>query len=139
MDSRLIAPRTALRLAIGLMATLAGLDKFFNLLADWPAYVAPVAAHLLPFSTHAFMQIVGLIEFAVGITILFVKPSVGSYVASAWLLLVAANLVVGGHFDIAVRDVVLAVGAFALARLSELPAEGVIAVPAANRHRTAAA
>lgn len=125
MDSRLLAPRTTLRFAIGLMAALAGLDKFFNLLADWQSYVAPVAAQLMPFTPHVFMMIVGVIEFAVGITILFVRPSLGAYVASAWLLLVAANLVLGAHFDIAVRDVVLSIAAFTLARLEEVEVQPV--------------
>jgi hypothetical protein len=120
MDSRLFAPRTALRVGIGLMATLAGLDKFFNLLADWSSYVAPIAAQLLPVSVHTFMMVVGVVEFAVGITILFVRPAIGAYAAAAWLLLVAANLVFGGHFDIAVRDVVLSLAAFTLARLVEV-------------------
>ena len=123
MDSRIVTARGALRIAIGLMATLAGLDKFLNLLADWPSYVAPIAAHMLPVSTHTFMYAVGLIEFAVGITILFVRPSLGAFVASAWLLLVAGNLVLGAHFDIAVRDVVLAVASFALAELSAVEAK----------------
>jgi hypothetical protein len=117
MDSRLMAPTTALRIALGLMATLAGLDKFFDLLAQWDSYVAPAAAALLPFSPHVLMMIVGVVEFAVGLTILAVRPALGSYVASVWLLLVAGNLVLGGHFDVAVRDVVLAIAAFATARL----------------------
>jgi len=118
MNSRIVTARGVLRIAIGLMATLAGLDKFFNLLADWPSYVSPVAAHLLPVSAQLFMYAVGVIEFAVGITILFVRPAVGALVASIWLLLVAGNLALGGHFDIAVRDVVLAVASYALAELS---------------------
>jgi hypothetical protein len=109
-----------MRIAIGLMATLAGIDKFSNLLVDWGSYVSPVAAQLLPFSTDAFMWIVGVIELAVGISILTALPVVGSYVASAWLLLVAFNLALGGYFDVAVRDVVLAIGAFALARLIQV-------------------
>lgn len=127
MNARLLAPRTTLRFAIGLMAALAGLDKFFNLLADWQSYVAPVAAQLMPFSPHVFMMIVGVIEFTVGITILFVRPSLGAYVASAWLLLVAANLLLGAHFDIAVRDVVLSIAAFTLARLEEVEAPAGVA------------
>jgi hypothetical protein len=118
MDSHIVTARGALRLGIGLMATLAGLDKFLNLLADWPSYISPVAAHLLPVAPQTFMYAVGAIEFAVGITVLFVRPSVGALVASLWLLLVAGNLVVAGHFDIAVRDVVLAVASYALAELS---------------------
>lgn len=120
MDSRITTSVTVLRIAIGLMATLAGLDKFFNLLTDWERYIAPVAAGVLPFPAHAFMLIVGVIEFVVGVTILVIRPALGAYVASAWLLLVAVNLVLGGHLDIAVRDVVLSVAAFALGRLSEV-------------------
>jgi hypothetical protein len=121
MDSRIITARGALRLGIGLMATFAGVDKFFNLLTYWPGYVAPFAAHLLPVSAQAFMYAVGMIEFAVGMTILFVRPSLGAFVGSAWLLLVAGNLVLSGHFDVAVRDIVLAVAAFALGELSAVP------------------
>ncbi|MGE3600918.1 MAG: hypothetical protein AB7N70_35830, partial [Dehalococcoidia bacterium] len=107
MDPRLQTPAQAMRLAIGLMATLAGIDKFFNILTDWGSYMSPLAAQLLPFSTDVFMWIVGVIEFAVGISILTALPVIGSYVASAWLLLVAVNLTLAGYFDIAVRDVVL--------------------------------
>ena len=119
MDNRLITPTTALRVALGLTATLAGLDKFFNLLTDWPSYISPIALQLLPFSAATLMAIVGVVEFAVGLTILVVRPVLGAYVASAWLLLVAGNLVLGGHFDVAVRDVVMSVAAFTLARLLE--------------------
>jgi hypothetical protein len=120
MDSRLNGPWVALRYGIGLMALLAGLDKFFNLLTDWSHYVSPLAAQALPFSTHTFMGIVGVIEFAVGAAILTGWTRLGAYVASAWLLAVAANLVAAGFLDIAVRDVVLAFAAFTLARLAEI-------------------
>src|ERR1051325_6009026 len=132
MDTRLNGAVTALRIAIGLMATLAGLDKFFNLLANWEAYIAPVAQQFLPISAGAFMAVVGVIEFAVGITILAIRPSLGAFVASAWLILIAANLVLGGHFDIAVRDVVLAVSAYALARFEQARA-GVAATSSSTR------
>jgi hypothetical protein len=128
MDTRLSGTVTALRIAIGLMATLAGLDKFFNLLTNWEAYIAPIAQQVLPISATAFMAIVGVIEFAVGITVLAIRPSLGAFAASAWLILVAINLVLGGHFDIAVRDVVLAVAAFTLGRLEEVRASGMVQV-----------
>jgi uncharacterized membrane protein YphA (DoxX/SURF4 family) len=125
-----------MRLAIGLMATLAGIDKFFNILVDWGSYVSPLAAQLLPFSTDMFMWIVGVVEFVVGISILTALPVIGSYVASAWLLLVAINLTLGGYFDIAVRDVVLSIGAFSLARLIQVrdQVEVAEATPAPVRH-----
>jgi hypothetical protein len=97
MDSRIATARGALRLGIGLMATLAGLDKFLNVLADWPSYVSPVTAHLLPISAQTFMYAVGVVEFAVGMTILFVRPSVGALVASVWLLRPHSDI--GGRVD----------------------------------------
>jgi len=121
MDARLVTPFRTLRLALGLTATLAGLDKYFNILANWADYVSPAAAHWLPLQVHTFMAIVGVVEIAVGVSILWAAPRIGSYVASAWLLLVAANLVLGGHFDVAVRDVVMSIAAFTLARACEVP------------------
>ena len=120
---RLHAPWIALRLGIGLTATLAGLDKSFNLLADWGSYVSPLAAQVLPFSIPTFMAIVGVVEVAVGLAILTGWTRLGAYVASGWLLAVAANLAVAGFFDVAVRDVVMSLAAFTLARLTEARAE----------------
>ena len=74
MDARLNLPFRLLRFALGLTATLAGLDKFFNILADWGAYVSPLAARVLPLSVATFMGIVGAIEIAVGVAILAAAP-----------------------------------------------------------------
>ena len=120
MDTRLVNPLRALHVALGLTATLAGLDKFFNILADWSAYVSPTVAHMLPFSVPTFMAIVGVVEVAVGVTMLAIAPRIGAYVASVWLLLIAVNLVIGGHFDVAVRDVVMSLSAFTVARFAEV-------------------
>lgn len=137
---RLISPWWALRVGLGAAAFLAGLDKFFNLLADWTAYVSPAAAQLLPVSAATFMHVVGVVELLVGIALLGVAPVIGAYVASAWLLLVAANLILGGHLDIAVRDVVMSIAALTLARLLEIrqgsPAQSALA---ARSHRSVTA
>src|SRR5687768_11966039 len=123
MNTRLNAPWLALRYGIGLTAALAGLDKFFNLLADWGSYVSPLAAQLLPVSTGTFMGLVGVIEVLVGVAILAGWTRLGAYVASGWLLGVAANLVAAGFYDVAVRDVVMALAAFTLARMAEVREE----------------
>ena len=119
MDTRLAQSLRVLQIALGLTATLAGLDKFFNVLADWSAYLNPTIAGFLPFSAAAFMRIVGVVELGVGLTILAFAPRIGAYVASAWLLLVAVNLALAGHLDVAVRDVVIALAAFTVARAVE--------------------
>ncbi|MEO8602343.1 MAG: hypothetical protein ABI629_07200 [bacterium] len=115
---QLAAPRVALRLAFGLVPLLAGLDKFTNLLTDWSQYLAPPVRALLPIAPQTFLEISGVIEVLVGIAILTRWTEIGSYVAAAWLTLIAANLVLAGYFDVAIRDLVMAVGAFTLARLT---------------------
>lgn len=66
------------------------------------------------------MGVVGVVEIAVGAALLSLAPRLGAYAASAWLFLVAANLAVGGYFDVAVRDVVMSIAAFTLARALEV-------------------
>ena len=117
---RLTTPWWALRAGLGGAAFLAGLDKFFNLLADWPAYLSPIAVQLLPVSAGSFMHLVGVIEMVVGAAILAGLTRLGGYVAAAWLTAIALNLVTTGHyFDVAVRDLAMAIAAFTLARLTE--------------------
>jgi uncharacterized membrane protein YphA (DoxX/SURF4 family) len=142
MDTRLNTPWIVLRFGLGLTAALAGLDKFFNLLADWSMYVSPLASQFLPVSTETFMGVVGLIELAVGAAILTGWTRLGAYVACAWLIGVAGNLVLAGYFDVAVRDVVMALAAFTLARLTEVRLESVsrevTALPVQPRQRVTA-
>jgi hypothetical protein len=98
---------------------VAGLDKFFHLLVNWDMYLAPVIASLSPFGGHGLMLAIGVIEVAAGILVA-VKPRIGAYVVSAWLLGIVINLLmIPGYFDVALRDFGLALGALALGRLSE--------------------
>ena len=122
MDSRrnLDSAWWALRIGLGLAAFLAGLDKFFNILTDWSQYVGPVAEQFLPISVGAFLAIVGIIEMLVGLAILTSWTRIGAYVAAVWLLAISVNVLLTGRFlDVAVRDVVMAIGAYTLARLTE--------------------
>lgn len=118
-----IATVTALtKYTYALVPILAGLDKFLHLLTDWDKYLAPVVADILPFSTGTFMSLVGIIEIIAGVFVL-VKPKIGALVVGLWLVGIAINLLLTGeYYDIAVRDLVMAVGAFSLYLL--LPDEG---------------
>lgn len=99
---------------------VAGADKFFHLLTDWTQYLNPAMEAMLPFSGHTFMLIVGVIEIVAGIIVL-VKPGVGGYIVAAWLAAIALTLLAGGmYLDVAVRDLVMAIAAFSMARLSKL-------------------
>lgn len=119
MQKQLDTPFTMLKLTYGLVPVVAGLDKFTNLLVDWKQYLSPVAANALPVSPATFMMIVGVIEIFAGLLVLG-RTRIGAYVVGAWLAGIALNLITTGHYlDVAVRDLVMSVGAFALAKLAE--------------------
>jgi uncharacterized membrane protein YphA (DoxX/SURF4 family) len=121
MDRRVNQVYWVLRIGLGAAAFLAGLDKFFNRLADWTMYLSPFATRVVPLSAPTFMRIAGVIEMIVGLAVLAGVTRIGGYFIMAWLIAIAINLVTTGMFyDIAVRDVEMSLGAFALARLSEV-------------------
>ena len=97
----------------GLVPIIAGADKFMHLLTNWDQYLAPSIAHMLPMPAHSFMNIVGIIEIVAGVLVL-VKPRIGSLIVGLWLIGIAINLVLAGYYDIAVRDIVMAIAAFCL-------------------------
>jgi uncharacterized membrane protein YphA (DoxX/SURF4 family) len=98
---------------------LFGLDKFFNLLVDWPVYLAPWIDSIVPGSPQTAMYIVGVIEIVAGVLVAL-RPKWGGLVVAAWLLGIIVNLVTGpGYYDIALRDFGLLVGALALSRLAD--------------------
>jgi hypothetical protein len=120
-DTRLNQAWWALRLGLGLGPFLAGLDKFLNILTDWTMYLNPLALKVVPLSPVAFMRTVGVVEMVVGLAILTRWTRLGAYIAAAWLVCIALNLVtMGMFFDLAVRDLEIAIAAFVLAKLTEV-------------------
>jgi len=111
--------QTILKFTYGLVPIVAGADKFTNLLTNWGHYLNPTFKAMLPFSEHVFMMIVGVIEIIAGILVLF-DPKKGGILVSVWLVLIALNLLTSGNYlDVAVRDLVMAIGAFCLSKLSD--------------------
>lgn len=109
-----------LKATYGIVPIVAGADKFTDILTHWENYLHPGIAAMLPFAPHTFMMIVGVIEIIAGILVL-AKPAVGGYIVAAWLTLIALTLLASGNYlDVAVRDLVMAIGAFSLARLSRI-------------------
>ena len=123
-DHRLNDSWWALRIALGLMAIIAGVDKYFNKLADWGMYLSPYATKVVPVSTATFVHLVGAVEIIAGIIVLSRWTKIGSYIVMVWLIAIAANLTTTGMFyDLAVRDLEIAVGAFALSQLTAVREE----------------
>jgi uncharacterized membrane protein YphA (DoxX/SURF4 family) len=107
-----------LHVAFVVAPVIAGLDKFTHLLVNWDQYLAPAIARILPFSPSGFMLAVGVIEIAAGLLVA-IKPRIGGLVVAAWMVGIIINLLIAGnYFDVALRDLGLALGAIALSRLA---------------------
>ncbi len=126
MKAKLADVYWPLRLTYGLVPLLAGLDKYVGLLADWQHYVSPLAASLLPVGVTTFLHVVGLVEVAVGLSILLGVTQLGALTAMAWLVVISIDLSIGGFVDVAVRDLAMAVGAYTLARVAAARGEELV-------------
>jgi uncharacterized membrane protein YphA (DoxX/SURF4 family) len=118
MKSKLSEIYWPLRLAYGLVPLLAGLDKYTNILADWERYLSPQVASLIPMNVTTFLHIVGIVEVIVGVAVLFGLTRLGALTAMVWLVAISLQLLLAGFIDIAVRDLVMAVGAYTLAMVA---------------------
>jgi uncharacterized membrane protein YphA (DoxX/SURF4 family) len=109
-----------LRLAFTVAPIAFGLDKFFNVMVDWPVYLAPWIDGIAPGSAQDFMYFVGATEIAAGVLVAL-KPRYGAYVVAGWLAGIVLNLLThSGFYDIALRDFGLMLGALTLARLASV-------------------
>jgi uncharacterized membrane protein YphA (DoxX/SURF4 family) len=107
-----------LRIAFTVAPIVFGLDKFFNVLVDWEAYLAPWINDIVPGSASTAMHLVGVVEILAGIAVAL-KPRYGAYLVAAWLAGIILNLLTySGYYDIALRDFGLMLGALTLARLA---------------------
>ena len=107
-----------LRVGFVVAPILFGLDKFTNLLTDWTTYLAPGIDRLVPGSAASAMVAVGVVEIVAGLVVA-VRPKLGGYLVAAWLASIIANLLLlGDHYDVALRDFGLLLAALALARLA---------------------
>src|SRR5436190_12849887 len=113
MDRTLQSAWWPLKWAFFLGPFVAGLDKFFHLLTNWDQYLSPLAVRVLGSMSHPFMLLVGVIEMCVGLMVITRRwTRIGAYIASIWLVMIALNLVISGHYlDIALRDIGLALSA----------------------------
>lgn len=109
----------ALHIGFTVAPIVAGIDKFSHLLCNWDQYLAPWFDRMIGGHGHQFMLLVGVIEIIAGIGVALM-PRIFGYVVCGWLLCIMLNLLtIPGYYDIALRDLGLAIGAFALARLSQ--------------------
>jgi uncharacterized membrane protein YphA (DoxX/SURF4 family) len=124
----------ALRIGLGLGPIVAGIDKYFNWLTNWEMYLSPLATKIVPVSPTTFMHIVGVVEIIAGLIVLSRWTRLGAYLVMAWLVAIAINLLTTGMFyDLAVRDLEIALSAFALSQLTAVREESLVSIRRANR------
>lgn len=105
-----------LHLGFTVAPILFGLDKFFNLMTDWTAYLPEFVTDAVSGTT--VMAVVGVIEIVAGIGV-WLRPKIFAWVVAAWLGVIIVTLAIaGGFWDIALRDFGLLLGAVALGYLA---------------------
>ena len=118
-ENKLNSMWTIARYVYGLVPIVIGADKFFSFIVDWNIYVSPFAASVIPIM-H-LVPIVGIIEIAAGLLILTKYPRFGAYLVAAWLGLIIVNLfMIGGLYDIILRDIAIAFGYIMFGLLTDL-------------------
>lgn len=116
--SLLRQPFNLLKFTFVIVPIVAGADKFTNLLTQWDQYLNPSLVSILPLSAGTFMLIVGVIEIVAGLIVLK-NPEIGGYIVAAWLTAIALTLLAGvNYLDVVVRDLVMAIAAFSMARMA---------------------
>ncbi|GAB1513107.1 hypothetical protein [Actinophytocola sp. KF-1] len=107
-----------LRSVFTVAPVLFGLDKFTNLLVDWPGYLAGWIDDLVPGTAQQAMYAVGVVEIVAGLAVA-VAPRFGGLLVAAWLAGIIVNLLtIPDFYDVALRDFGLLVAAVAMARLA---------------------
>jgi uncharacterized membrane protein YphA (DoxX/SURF4 family) len=103
-----------LRTVFTVAPILFGLDKFANVLTDWPHYLAPWINDLVPGTAQQAMYAVGVVEVVAGIAVALL-PRYGALLVAAWLAGIIVNLLsIPDYYDVALRDFGLLVSALAL-------------------------
>jgi len=118
MNTNVHLVKNLLKYTFGFVPIVAGLDKFTNILTNWSQYISEGFAQILPLEPSGVMMIVGVVEIAAGVLVL-TKTKIGAYVVAAWLTGIALTLIFSwSYVDVAVRDLVMGIAAFSLAKLA---------------------
>ncbi|MBI2775595.1 DoxX family membrane protein [Candidatus Dependentiae bacterium] len=110
-----------LKVTYSILFLAAGADKFFNMVTHWEKYLSPFVAQHLPAMPTYFLYVFGIIEIGIGIMIATKFTRLGAYLGACSIFLVVVDLLTTFTFlDIIVRDIVIIVGAIALAQLTTI-------------------
>ncbi|MGZ3693268.1 MAG: hypothetical protein ACXWQO_03620 [Bdellovibrionota bacterium] len=110
-----------LQVSLALLMAGAGADKIFQVSLSWNEYLPPVLPWILGTNPGTFLSGLGFFELILALGIVF-SPAYFGAVTSLWLLMVNLVLIADGSFHyLALCDLALAISAFALGTLGQLP------------------
>lgn len=120
-DTAVVHSQVLLKYAYGITLVLIGLDKLLqtNFIVLWTSYVSPLAQSVLPFTPEMIVIGLGFAEVVVGVALLTRWTRIAAYIVIAVLAVIIVNLLNLGLYDIAARDLLIALGALALAWLTK--------------------
>lgn len=118
-DMSLRGAWNALRFTYGIGFVVLGVDKFFNFITDWQIYLWQELPTAFGVDATMLVYAAGVVEIVAGLAILSRFARAGGYILGTWLLLVVANLVLRGNFwEVAISQLMIAVGAYTFAQLT---------------------
>lgn len=110
-----------LKVSYGLLFIVLGVDKFLNIITNWSIYINHSILNVLPLTIDQFIMGLAIIEIIIGLMIITAFTRMGSALAVLWFLIIAIDLIsLGRFYDIATRDIMLAIGAIALTNLTQI-------------------
>ncbi len=122
MHQNIIVSKSILRYAFGISLVLIGIDKVFhtNIVTEWEKYVSPLALSVLPISAVTLVSVLGIAEIVVG-ALFFTKLSkIAAGLAIIALLAIIVNLFSLRLYDIALRDLLIALSAYVFILLTQV-------------------
>lgn len=122
MNQNILTSQSILKYAFGASLILIGLDKVFHtdIITNWEAYVSPLALAVLPITAVTLVSLLGIAEIAVGSLFFTRYCKIAAYVAIVTLAAIVVNLFSLGLYDIALRDILLALAAYVFILLTEV-------------------
>ena len=108
----------ALKFTYGLLFTLSGTVLILSIYWPW-IYTKMTPAAVIPHTS--LMMGIGIVEVLIGLILFSPYTKLGAILAAIWLSIIIINQIwMANYLDIVARDIVLFVGALALAGLSSV-------------------
>ena len=122
MNQNIITSQRILKYAFGIALIIIGLDQVFhtNIISGWEQYVSPLALSVLPITAVTLVSVLGIVEIIVGVLFFTRFSKIAAYLAILALIAIIIDLFDLHLYDIALRDLLLAITAYVFTLLTSV-------------------